>query len=172
MSATVGEQFDAAPAPRPPGGCHDDYPDAYIRSILASVHTIALVGASPHWNRPSYFAMKYLQTKGFRVIPVNPRAAGDKILGETVYAKLADIGQPVDMVQIFRNAKAAGPITDEAIEIGARVVWMQLSVRNNEACAARRGRRPDGHHGPLSQDRICKAAWRVELERHQFARDH
>ena len=135
MSATVGEQFDAAPASRPPGGCHDDYPDAYIRSILASVHTIALVGASPHWNRPSYFAMKYLQTKGFRVIPVNPRAAGDKILGETVYAKLADIGQPVDMVQIFRNAKAAGPITDEAIEIGARVVWMQLSVRNNEACA-------------------------------------
>lgn len=79
--------------------------------------------------------MKYLQSKGYRVIPVNPNAAGEAILGEQVFASLADIDLPVDMVQVFRNARAAGPITDEAIAIGARVVWMQLGVRNDEARA-------------------------------------
>jgi predicted CoA-binding protein len=77
--------------------------------------------------------MKYLQQKGFRVIPVNPREAGKQILGETVYATLADVPEPVDMVDIFRNAAAAGPLTDEAIAIGAKVVWMQLGVENPEA---------------------------------------
>jgi predicted CoA-binding protein len=94
-----------------------------------------MVGASPHWNRPSFFAMKYLQGKGFRVIPVNPRAVGETILGETVYADLKDIPDPVDMVDIFRNSEAAGPITNEAIAIGAKVVWMQIGVRNAEAAA-------------------------------------
>jgi predicted CoA-binding protein len=102
---------------------------------LSGVKTIAMVGASPHWNRPSFFAMKYLQGKGFRVIPVNPRAVGETILGETVYADLKDIPDPVDMVDIFRNSAAAGPIADEAIAIGAKVVWMQIGVRNAEAAA-------------------------------------
>lgn len=114
---------------------HGDYGDDYIRGILNDVKTIAVVGASANWNRPSYFAMKYLQDKGFRTIPVNPGQAGNEILGETVYASLKDIPEPVDMVDIFRNSDAAGPITDEAIEIGAKVVWMQFNVINREAAA-------------------------------------
>jgi len=80
---------------------HDSYDDSYIKEILADTRTIAMVGASTNWNRPSYFAMKYLQAKGFRVIPVNPRAAGETLLGETVVATLADIEEAVDMVDIF-----------------------------------------------------------------------
>ena len=118
------------------------YSDADIRRILRQVRTIAMVGASPTWNRPSYYAMKYLQAKGYRVIPVNPRAAGQEILGERTYASLAELAaqdETVDMVQIFRNSEAAGPLTDEAIAIAAakrvRVLWMQLGVRNDEAAA-------------------------------------
>jgi uncharacterized protein len=114
---------------------HNSYPDHYLRSVLDRVRTIAMVGASPHWNRPSYFAMKYLQGKGFRVIPVNPRAAGERILGEAVYADLKDIPEPVDMVDVFRSSEAAGPITEAAIAIGAKVLWMQIGVRNEEAAA-------------------------------------
>lgn len=112
---------------------HDTYDDSYIKGILADTRTIAMVGASTGWNRPSYFAMKYLQTKGFRVIPVNPRVAGETLLGETVVAGLADIEEAVDMVDIFRNSAAAGPITDEAIAIGAKIVWMQFTVINPDA---------------------------------------
>ena len=112
---------------------HDHYSDAYLRDILRRVRVIAMVGASPNWNRPSYFAMKYLQHKGYRVIPVNPAAVGKTILGETVYATLKEMPDKVDMVDIFRNSDAAGPITDEAIAIGAKVVWMQLGVRNDDA---------------------------------------
>jgi|TARA_Y100000588_G_scaffold302203_1_gene324363 predicted CoA-binding protein len=111
------------------------YEDSYVKSILADVKTIAMVGASTNWNRPSYFAMKYLQAKGYRVIPVNPVAAGQDLLGETVRASLDEIEEPVDMVDIFRNAEAAGPITDDAIKIGAKVVWMQFGVINPEAAA-------------------------------------
>ena len=114
---------------------HDHYDDAYVRGVLKRVKVIAMVGASTNWNRPSFFAMKYLQAKGYRVIPVNPTAAGQEILGEKVYAALADIPVPVDMVDIFRNSAAAGPIVDEAIKIGAKVVWMQLGVRNDAAAA-------------------------------------
>jgi predicted CoA-binding protein len=114
---------------------HDRYDDAYIRDILRSVRVIAMVGASANWNRPSHFAMKYLQTKGYRVIPVNPKEAGSEILGQKVYANLAAVPDRVDMVDIFRNSEAAGPIVDEAIAIGARVVWMQLGVRNDAAAA-------------------------------------
>ena len=114
---------------------HDTYGDSYLSDILASVKTIALVGASTNWNRPSYFVMKYLQSKGFRVIPVNPGVAGEQLLGETVYARLEDIPDPVDMVDVFRNAEAAGPVTDSAIAIHARIVWMQIGVRNDEAAA-------------------------------------
>ena len=114
---------------------HDSYDDAFLRGILDRVKTIAMVGASPHWNRPSYFAMKYLQAKGYRVIPVNPRAAGQEILGETVHAGLADVPGRVDMVQVFRNSEAAGPVVDEALALPSPppVVWMQLGVRNDAA---------------------------------------
>lgn len=111
------------------------YSDAKIRSILQRVKTIAMVGASSNWNRPSYFVMKYLQSKGYRVIPVNPGTAGQTLLGETVYAKLADIPDQVDMVDVFRASDALPAIADEAIAIGAKVLWAQLSVRNDEAAA-------------------------------------
>ena len=113
------------------------YPDALIRRILIEVRTIAMVGASPNWVRPSYFAMKYLQQKRYRVIPVNPGAAGQEILGERAYANLKDIPDRFDMVDIFRNSEAAGPIVDEAIaapkDKGIKVIWMQLGVRNDAA---------------------------------------
>ena len=112
---------------------HDSYPDSLIRKILREVKTIAMVGSSANWVRPSYYAMKYLQRKGYRIIPVNPKVAGTEILGETAYARLADIPHAVDMVQVFRNSEAAGPITDEAIAIRPKVVWMQLGVRNDAA---------------------------------------
>ena len=112
---------------------HQSYPDALIKRILDSVKTIAMVGASANWNRPSFFAMKYLQAKGFRVIPVNPREAGKQILGETVRAELTDIPDPVDMVDVFRNADAVPPIADAAIKIRAKVLWLQLGVRNYAA---------------------------------------
>lgn len=109
------------------------YSANYIWTILHDVQTIAMVGASSNTTRPSYFAMKYLTEKGYDVIPVNPREAGKVLLGQTIYETLRDVPVPVDMVDIFRNSEAAGPITDEAIEIGAKVVWMQLTVVNEEA---------------------------------------
>jgi uncharacterized protein len=116
---------------------YPDYPDALIARLLRTVKTIAMVGASPNEMRPSYFAMKYLTEKGFRVIPVNPTAMGKEILGERVYASLSEVPGPVDMVDIFRNSEAAGPITDEAIankaRLGLKVLWMQLGVINEEA---------------------------------------
>ncbi len=126
-------RVQAPTSPAPPRVDHDAYSDGYLRGILGRVRTIAMVGASPNWNRPSYFAMKYLQHKGYRVIPVNPAAAGQTILGERCYATLEEVPDAVDMVDIFRNAAAAGPITDAAIAKGAAVVWMQLGVRNDEA---------------------------------------
>jgi predicted CoA-binding protein len=112
---------------------HDAYSDDYLRAVLKKVHVIAMVGASPNWNRPSYFAMKYLQGKGYRVIPVNPVAAGQEILGEKAYANLKDIPDKVDMVDIFRASEFAPAIAEDAIAIGAKVLWMQLGVRNDEA---------------------------------------
>ena len=111
------------------------YEDAYIRGILKRVKTIAAVGMSANDMRPSYFAMLYLQSKGFRVIPINPRYAGQEILGETVLAFLDDLPEPPDMVQIFRRSKDAPPIVEDAIRIGAKVLWMQLGVRHDEAGA-------------------------------------
>ena len=111
------------------------YSDATLRRILSTVRTIAMVGASSNWNRPSYFVMKYLQGKGYRVIPVNPGTAGQVQLGETVYASLRDIPEKIDMVDVFRASDAADAIIDDAIAIGAKVVWMQLGVRNDAAAA-------------------------------------
>ena len=111
------------------------YSDTQLRSILERVRTIAMVGASPNWNRPSYFVMKYLQNKGYRVIPVNPGIAGETLLGETAYASLRDIPEPVDMVDVFRAARETPAIVEDAIAIGAKVVWMQLGIKNDEAAA-------------------------------------
>src|SRR6201998_4091496 len=111
------------------------YSDARIRSILERVKTIAMVGASANWNRPSYFVMKYLQGKGYRVIPVNPGIAGQMLLAERVYAALGNTPEPIDMVDVFRPARDAPAIVDDAIAIGAKVVWMQLGIRNDEAAA-------------------------------------
>ena len=111
------------------------YSDAKLRRILSTVRTIALVGASANWNRPSYFVMKYLQGKGYRVIPVNPGLAGQDLLGERVYASVRDIPEKIDMVDIFRASDQVSPIVEDAIAVGARVVWMQLGVRNDAAGA-------------------------------------
>jgi predicted CoA-binding protein len=111
------------------------YDDEYLRGILRGVKTVASVGVSANEMRPSYFAMLYLQNKGYRVFPVNPRYAGQKILGETVYAALSDLPEPPDMVQVFRRSEEAGGVVDEAIAAGAKVVWMQLGVRDDAAAA-------------------------------------
>ncbi len=112
---------------------HDQYDDDYIKGILDDVHVIAMVGASANRSRPSYFAMKYLQRKGYRVIPVNPGQAGNTILGETVYATLDDVPEKIDMVDCFRGSDAIPAIAEDAIRLKARVLWMQLSVRNEDA---------------------------------------
>ena len=111
------------------------YSDAKLRAILQRVRVIAMVGASAHWNRPSYFVMKYLQGKGYRVIPVNPAIAGQTLLGEKVYASLKEIPEPVDMVEVFRASDQVPPVVEDAIAIGTKVVWMQLGVRNDAAAA-------------------------------------
>jgi uncharacterized protein len=114
---------------------HDIYPDRYLRDILTSVRTIAVVGASPRRERPSHRVMAYLQRRGYRTIPVNPNATSDPINGETVYARLADVPEPIDMVDVFRRPDAAGGVVDEAIAAGAKVVWMQLGVRDDDAAS-------------------------------------
>lgn len=116
---------------------HDAYDDAYIRDILKSVKRIALVGASANEARPSYIVTKYLLERGYEVIPVNPGLAGQTILGQTVHGALKGIPGPLDMVEVFRNSEAAGPIVDEALALDPlpKVIWMQLSVRNDAAAA-------------------------------------
>jgi len=112
---------------------HDRYDDLYLRRILRETKTIAMVGLSANWNRPSFFAAKYLLDRDYKVLPVNPAAKGQEILGQKVYGALDELPMKADMVDIFRNSEAAGPITDEAIKHGAKVVWMQLGVVNPEA---------------------------------------
>ncbi len=114
---------------------HDHYADSYIADILARTRVIALVGASPKPNRDSYEVMQFLQRHGYRVIPVNPQAAGTTILGETCVAALGDIAEPVDMVDVFRKPDAVPAIVDEAIAIGAKTVWLQLGISHAEAAA-------------------------------------
>ncbi|TRC89847.1 CoA-binding protein [Mesorhizobium sp. WSM4310] len=116
---------------------HDSYDNTYIAGILNSVKTIAMVGASANDVRPSYFVLKYLLAKGFSVFPVNPGQAGKEILARTTYARLADIPEPIDMVDIFRAATAVPGIVDEVLRLDPlpKVVWMQLGVRHDEAAA-------------------------------------
>lgn len=116
---------------------HDAYDNAYISGILNSVKTVAMVGASANDVRPSFFVLKYLLAKGFSVFPVNPGHAGKEILGRMTYAKLSDIPEPIDMVDIFRASNAVPPIVDEALALKPqpKVIWMQLTVRHDEAAA-------------------------------------
>jgi len=146
-STTRGRKNAAARKPRakrpagsrrPAGlGKHEWYSDNHIRRILKSVRSIAFVGASTRWLRPSYYAMKYLQKKGFKIIPINPARVGDTVLGETVYANLKDVPSTIDMVDIFRTSEEAGKIADAAIAVAKekelKVLWMQLGVRDDEA---------------------------------------
>jgi predicted CoA-binding protein len=116
---------------------HDYYPDDLLRGILSRIRTFAMVGASTQWRRPSFYAMKYLSKKGYRVIPINPARAGEEILGETVYGSIADYPGHLDMVDIFRTSEEAYEITEEVIankdDKGIKVLWMQLTVRNDKA---------------------------------------
>lgn len=118
---------------------HDGYSDAYIAAILDGARVFAIVGASANTSRPSYIVMKYLLDVGYTVIPVNPGLAGQNLFGQRVYARLADVPAPVDVVDIFRNAEAARGIVREAIalkgKLGLGVVWMQIGVRNDAAAA-------------------------------------
>ena len=135
---------------------HDFYPDAYLRDILVSVRTIAVVGASPRPHRPSHGVMRYLQRQGYRTIPVNPFAAGGTILGERCYASLGEIAEPVDMVDVFRRSEAAGEAVDAAIQIGAKAVWLQLGVIDAAAAS-----RAEAHGLKVVMDR-CPA---IEIPR-------
>lgn len=114
---------------------HDRYDDAYIRGILNTVKTIAVVGVSANISRPSYFVFKYLLERGYRMIPVNPGLAGQHLLGLMAYATLTDIPEPVDMVDVFRASRHVLPIVVEALRMQPRprVIWMQLGIRNDEA---------------------------------------
>lgn len=116
---------------------HDRYDDTYIAGVLSDVKSIALVGASANTSRPSYFVLKYMLAKGYTVVPINPGLAGQELLGQKVVASLADLDQPIDMVDIFRSSDAALDVTREALrlkdKLGIKVVWMQLTVFNQQA---------------------------------------
>jgi len=116
---------------------HDRYDDSYIRGILNTVKNIAVVGASPGDNRPSMFVVKYLTERGYRVFPINPGRGGQKIGGEKAYARLADVPEKIDMVDVFRSSESVPPILDEALALSRRpdVFWMQQGVRNDAAAA-------------------------------------
>lgn len=107
--------------------------DAEIAGLLAETRTIAMIGASDRPDRPSYGVMKFLQDHGYRVFPVNPRITGEHVHGEFVWRDLFQIGEPIDLVDIFRNSEDAGAAVDEAIAVGAKAVWMQLGVINQQA---------------------------------------
>jgi predicted CoA-binding protein len=114
---------------------HDSYNDAYIREILNTVKTVAMVGASPQNVRPSYFVFKYLAERGYDMIPINPGQVGKSLLGKPFVASLQEIGRPVDMIDIFRSAEHVMPIVELALTLNPlpKVVWMQLGVRHDEA---------------------------------------
>ncbi|BCH17259.1 MULTISPECIES: CoA-binding protein [unclassified Mesorhizobium] len=116
---------------------HDAYDNAYIAGILNAVKTIAMVGASANDVRPSYFVLKYLLGKGFSVFPINPGQAGKEILGRMTYARLADVPEPIDMVDVFRGSAAVPGVVDEVLRLDPlpKVIWMQLGVRHDEAAA-------------------------------------
>src|SRR4051794_39964516 len=116
---------------------HDAYADSYIREILNSVKTIAMVGASPQTVRPSYFAFKYLAERGYDMIPVNPGHVGKNLVGKPFVASLAEVGRPIDMVDIFRNSSHIMPVLEEALKLDPlpKVIWIQLGARDDAAAA-------------------------------------
>jgi len=130
------DYLDESAAPACISGAIDptDAPDdADLLGVFRRTRTVAMVGASPNWNRPSHFVMKYLQRKGYRVIPVNPVALGQSILGMAVVGSLRDIAERLDVVDVFRRADAVPAITDETIALGVPVLWLQLGVRHPAA---------------------------------------
>lgn len=137
---------------------HDRYPDDQLLRILEATRTVAMVGASPHWNRPSYFVMKYLLDRGFEVHPVNPRAAGQHILDRPVFPSLEAVPGPFELVDVFRSSSAAPGVVDEAIRLrepkGIRFVWMQLTVRHDAAAA-----RAESSGLEVVMDRCPKIEW-------------
>ena len=149
---------------------HDNYPDTTIRGILNTVKSIAMVGISPKDNRPSYFAFKYLLERGYRMIPVNPGQAGKDILGQKVYARLADIPEPVDMVDVFRASQFAAAVVDEALAMKPRpggdldAAWRARRRGRRQG----RSRRPQGGDEPLSQNRIRPPVVRDRMDWCEF----
>jgi predicted CoA-binding protein len=129
MDLIVSSASEACAVP----GAGPAYPDELLIRIYEGSRTIAMVGASPNWNRPSYFVMRYLQRKGFRVIPVNPRALDAPILGERTYPDLESIDVPVDVVDVFRRPEEVPAIARSAVAIGAGTLWLQLGIRSDEA---------------------------------------
>ena len=130
-----------------------DYSDTHLKSILQRSRTIAVVGVSMNSVRPSYYVARYLNLKGYRVIPVNPGHAGKRLFGEVIQARLSDISEPVDMVDIFRRSEAVAPIVDEALEVfpALKCIWMQIGVTHAEAAAKAQARGVD-----VIQDRCPK----------------
>jgi uncharacterized protein len=116
---------------------HDSYSDAYIREILNTVKTVAMIGASPQNVRPSYFVFKYLSERGYDMIPINPGQVGKSLIGKPFVRSLEDIDRPIDMIDVFRGAEHMLPIVDTALALKTlpKVIWMQLGVRNDEAAA-------------------------------------
>ena len=116
---------------------HDHYPDSYLRTILQSARTIAVVGASPKPERPSHYVMRYLLERGYDCVPVNPGQAGRTISGRLVYASLADLPTPVDMLDVFRNSAVVGRLVEEVLALPwkPKAIWMQMAIRNDAAAA-------------------------------------
>jgi uncharacterized protein len=114
---------------------HDAYPPGYLRSVLERARTIAVIGASPEPWRPSFGVTRYLQRVGYRIVPVNPTALGETLHGEPFHARLEDVAGPIDLVNVFRRPDAVGEAVDQAIAVKAPALWMQLGIRNDEACA-------------------------------------
>ena len=108
---------------------------AGLRHIISQSRRIAVIGLSAEWHRPSYFAAKYMQAKGYRIHPINPRCAGQMVLGEPCVARLEDVADPIDIVDVFRRSEGVGPIAESAIAIGAKCLWQQIGVTNAAADA-------------------------------------
>jgi predicted CoA-binding protein len=138
---------------------HDHYDDDYLRTILTETRTIALIGASPKAIRPSHGVLGYLTASGYETYPINPGIAGSQLFGRTVYARLADVPVPIDMVDVFRNADAIGGVVDEVLALAVRpkVVWLQLGIRNDVEAA-----RLEAHGVKVVMDR-CPAIERPRL---------
>jgi predicted CoA-binding protein len=109
--------------------------EAEIDELLRGAKTVAVVGASDRPDRASYGVMKFAQDRGYRTIPVNPRITGEHVHGEFIWRELSQIGEPIDIVDIFRKSEDVGPVVDEAIAVGAKAIWMQLGIRNADAAA-------------------------------------